>query len=600
MKSFFQIVKGLLLRGEATDPTDNKEGSFWVNSVSSRLKGYLQGAVRTIVTEDQTQTLSNKTLTAPTIADFTNANHDHADADDGGQIDHVNLLNIGTNTHAQIDTHIGASTGVHGVAGAVVGTTDSQTLTNKTIDGDNNTVQDLALASLKTVLADADKLIVRDGAGAVISSSSLPAAVTGATLQDNSFILQDNGDLTKQLKFEASGITTGTTRTLTAPDADTTIVGTAVTQTLTNKTIDADSNTISNIENADIKAGAAIDRTKLASGTANHVIINDGSGVLSSEAALAISRGGTGQSTQTAAFDALAPTTTKGDLIVHNGTDNIREAVGTNGQVLTADSAQTSGIKWASPSAGTIYTITSQTANYTASISDLVLADPTGGSFVVTLPTAVGNTNGRIKIQNVSSSATNIVTINTTSSQTIGLRASGSIILRRMQTFLEVISDGTNWQILDKFEFEVLTDTGTETVANGGAAGNYVGLNTTVTITQGLWRVGGTMVLNTGTGVGVGILASGTAFYGADGANNGSAPTSLGGLIQGSIEWLSFDANYAVGPLSAGTNARITTSQAEFWIQVTGSQAIYIVPRFDYSNAGTAAVQGNIFAERLW
>lgn len=33
-----------------------------------------------------TQTLTNKTLTAPTIADFTNANHDHLDADDGGTL----------------------------------------------------------------------------------------------------------------------------------------------------------------------------------------------------------------------------------------------------------------------------------------------------------------------------------------------------------------------------------------------------------------------------------------------------------------------------------------------------------------------------------
>lgn len=48
------------------------------------------------------------------------------------------------------------------------------------------------------------------------------------------------------------------------------------------------------IVNTNIAAGAAITRSKLASGTANHVIINDGSGVLSSEATLAVSRGGTG------------------------------------------------------------------------------------------------------------------------------------------------------------------------------------------------------------------------------------------------------------------------------------------------------------------
>jgi hypothetical protein len=64
---------------------------------------------------------------------------------------------------------------------------------------------------------------------------------------------------------------------------------------------------------------------------------------------IAIANGGTGQTTAVAAFDALAPTTTKGDLIVHDGTDNIRVAVGaTNGHVLTVDSAEASGMKWAS------------------------------------------------------------------------------------------------------------------------------------------------------------------------------------------------------------------------------------------------------------
>ena len=56
---------------------------------------------------------------------------------------------------------------------------------------------------------------------------------------------------------------------------------------------------------------------------------------------VAIANGGTGQTSQTAAFDALAPTTTQGDLIYYNGTDNVRLAKGTAGQALVMNSGAT-------------------------------------------------------------------------------------------------------------------------------------------------------------------------------------------------------------------------------------------------------------------
>lgn len=88
----------------------------------------------------------------------------------------------------------------------------------------------------------------------------------------------------------------------------------------------------------------------IATQDANNVAITGGS--ITGITDLAIADGGTGQSTQTAAFDALAPTTTKGDVVVHNGSDNIRVAVGTNDHVLTADSNEASGVKWAAAAAG--------------------------------------------------------------------------------------------------------------------------------------------------------------------------------------------------------------------------------------------------------
>lgn len=62
------------------------------------------------------------------------------------------------------------------------------------------------------------------------SGSAMPVADTTA-------IVKNNADNTKQVKLDASAITTGTTRTLTVPNANTTIVGTDTTQTLTNKTL---------------------------------------------------------------------------------------------------------------------------------------------------------------------------------------------------------------------------------------------------------------------------------------------------------------------------------------------------------------------------
>lgn len=60
--------------------------------------------------------------------------------------------------------------------------------------------------------------------------STLPVA-------DTSALVQGSVDATKQVRLEVDGLTSGVTRVLTVPDADLTLVGTTITQTLTNKTL---------------------------------------------------------------------------------------------------------------------------------------------------------------------------------------------------------------------------------------------------------------------------------------------------------------------------------------------------------------------------
>ena len=60
---------------------------------------------------------------------------------------------------------------------------------------------------------------------------------------------------------------------------------------------------------------------------------------------LPVANGGTGASTANAGFNALSPATTKGDLVAYS-TVAARLGVGTNGQVLTADSSEATGLKW--------------------------------------------------------------------------------------------------------------------------------------------------------------------------------------------------------------------------------------------------------------
>jgi hypothetical protein len=172
----------------------------------------------------------------------------------------------------------------------------TQTLTNKTL-GDTNTInaQSDAFAIQDATTASQQILFNPAGTGNATLQSSQTSNVTiilpaisdtlvsesaTQTLLDKTLTLPKINDTssTHTYIFDVSELVDNRTITLPLLGANDTFVFAAHAETLTNKTIDADNNTITNIDNDEIKAAAGINVNKLEALTADRALITDGSG----------------------------------------------------------------------------------------------------------------------------------------------------------------------------------------------------------------------------------------------------------------------------------------------------------------------------------
>lgn len=152
----------------------------------------------------------------------------------------------------------------------ITGVNDLTINGNLTVNGTTTTVN-------TTNLEVEDKLVALNKGGAAAS-----AAGSGIEFEENGVKTAYVKTSSDRNAFEIKAPNTAGVASIIPGSGADEVALLAKAQSISNKTIDADQNTITNIKNTDIKAGAGIDVNKLAALTASRVAITDVSGFLTS------------------------------------------------------------------------------------------------------------------------------------------------------------------------------------------------------------------------------------------------------------------------------------------------------------------------------
>lgn len=271
---------------------------------------------------------------------------------------------------------------------------------------------------------------------------------------------------------------------------------------------------------------------------------------------LAISNGGTGQTTASAAFNALSPITNTGDLIIGNGTNSAtRLGIGTSGYVLTSNGTTAA---WAASTGGVI--------SFSAGTTGLTPSSATTGAITLsgTLAVANGGTgvtsssgvnsvvlrdaNANVTVNSVFEGFTNVAAAGTTTTLTAASAPTYVVTGSGGQTFQ--LPDATTLPAGAQFSFNNNQSSGTIIVKNNSGttlatlqSGAFVDVTLLVNSpAAGSWDTHNQSPSNvswsTNTLSWAGSYTSGTwngsvitGTYGGTGVNNGVNTLTLAGNV---------------------------------------------------------------------
>lgn len=300
-------------------------------------------------------------------------------------------------------THEAASNGVHdiGAGAAVVGTTTTQTLTNKTLGGnlaaggfkvtglaDPSSAQDAVTKSwaetgMTSQLTQATTQATNAGTSATASANSATASASSATASQASRVASESARdaaLASQTSATASqsSATASASTATTQAGISTTQAGISTAQAVisTDQAVIATTQATNSAASASAASGSATSAANSAAAAATALdnfddrylgqkssaptLDNDGNALIAgalyfntTASSMYVYDGAAWMAVNAGSFISQTIIDAKGDLIVGSAADTpARVAIGTDGFVLTADSSEASGIKWSASSGG--------------------------------------------------------------------------------------------------------------------------------------------------------------------------------------------------------------------------------------------------------